>query len=91
MAPHYTPSSPERLKKLGLVHELEEKLRRLVNRAQGVCGSLGDSTFMVDPQNPWVIDGQKVMDYARELYDVLKEGQALRDQIAALKSDLGID
>ncbi len=83
--------SEERLKKLGLMSELREDRRRLKHRCDGIIGSLGDATFVRDPENPFALDGQKIMDFARELAGVIREGNALDRRIAGLIADLGID
>lgn len=82
--------SKDRLLKQGLLAELRDKHRRAANRAKGVIGSIGDATFLVDPGDPFLIDGQKVMDFARELYEVLAEGNKLKAQIEQLEADLGV-
>lgn len=82
-------ASHERRMKLGLLTERQQKMETLRHRIDGILGSLREATFVVS--SPFDLDGERVEAYARELRQVIREGNALQSSIDELKDELGIE
>lgn len=84
-----TEPNRNRLMRQGLLHERQRDLKALEHRVAGIIGSLQEAVFLFDRHDPWVIDGAKVRNHARELDDVLRQGRSIRETIDDLQSELG--
>jgi len=81
--------SVERMQRLGFLTVQREELRRLTHRIEGILDSLRIQTFTVT--SPFDLDGEKIRNYGREFHEVQRQGIALREAIAKLEADLGVD
>ena len=81
------PPGHDRLMKLGLKGKLEEELKALEDRAEGIIESIQSNTFVMS--TVWNLDGEKIRNYGRELAEVIRQGNELRNRIEELKADLG--
>ena len=82
-------ASAERHRKLGELAELREKHGQLVHRAEGIIESLNLATYVGPTSTPFALDPDKVVNYANELRDVIREGQQVEQGIEKLKDELG--
>lgn len=85
-----TIPSPDRLKKLGLLQTKREELDANTTRVKSTIATLNDATFLIDPRNPYVIDGKAVRMHANDLFELLAVGLDLQKQIEALEGELGV-
>lgn len=85
-----TPVSHNRLLKLGLLSDLQQRRKELQDRAEGILRSINYATFVSDNDAIFLLDTDKVKNYAFELHEVSDQGRRIEKQIADLKAELGI-
>lgn len=73
----------DRIKRRGLIAELEEDLDRVERRLKGIAGSINDATFAIGSHLD--TDGKAVEQYGREYRECQDEGRRIRAKIEELK------
>ena len=76
--------SLDRIKRRGLLAELEEELERVRRRLKGIAGSLSDAMFSMDLTH-MDTDAKAIEQFAREYAQAQAEGHKLRQQIEELE------
>jgi len=82
--------STERTMKMGQLAELQEQLRRLENRADGILGNIRLEAMPAPLSGPFDLDAQRIRDYADEFLGVSGEGRRVLAAIDKLKGELGL-
>lgn len=72
----------DRLKRRGLIAELQEELDGIERRLKGIAGSIGDATFAI--RSHLDTDGKSVEQYGREYRECQDKGRRIRQQIEEL-------
>lgn len=86
-----TQPNHNRLVRLGLLGELRVKRKELLDRAEGIIRSINYTTFVTDSDALFLLDTDKIKNYARELHEVADAGRRVDGQIDDLKAELGVE